>query len=114
MEIKINIEFAKKYGVDAAIFISRLDSMIFDGICKYKNCYDDKCWVKISIEDFAKKFEFWTPAQIRLIIDKLKQAGVLLTGNFGDDKFDRTVWYTIDYDAAGVGGGCKPLYQIRR
>lgn len=107
------IEFAKKHGVNSAIFTACLEENLFHNLSTCQGAYNDRVWVKGSIEEFAKYFEFWTTAQIRQIIDKLKKAGVLLTGNFNENKLDKTMWYTIDFKVAGLSG-CRPFYKNKR
>lgn len=95
MDIILNGELAKKYGVNSAIFIRNLYYWISKNACNGKHYYDGRYWAYNSIEAFAKNLDFWSEGQIRRIIDNLKKAGVLLVGNFNDHKYDRTVWYSL-------------------
>ena len=44
---------------------------------------------------FVKLFPFWTTDQVRRIISKLKNEGVIYTGNYNKAGFDRTQWYAL-------------------
>ncbi len=95
MDIIVNGELAKKYGVNSAIFIRHLYYWISKNACNGKHYYDGRYWSYNSMESFAKSLDFWTESQIRHIIEKLKKEGVLLVGNFNDHKYDRTAWYSL-------------------
>ena len=40
-------------------------------------------------------FDYLTPNQIRYALDKLRESGLILTGNFNKTTYDRTLWYTL-------------------
>lgn len=43
-------------------------------------------------------FEFWSESTLRRIFTSLEKKGILIVGNFNKMGFDRTKWYSIDYD----------------
>jgi len=80
---------------------------------------EGRWWVWNSTEAWTSNFPFWTPAVMRTILSslrhtyepkgikrgavvvkdsRLRRGPVLLTGNFNRKGYDRTLWYTIDYD----------------
>ena len=96
MEYSFNAQIARQYGVDGAIFIHSLHWWIVKNRANGRHYYDGRWWTYNTVDAFTKLFPFWTPKQLRRIIDKLKSDGVLYTGNYNDQPFDRTQWYALD------------------
>lgn len=83
-------------------------------------------WVYNSLSDWRTNFPFWSKRTIHRAINALKCAGeasmkgadakvqrdpLLIVLNFNTKTFDRTLWYTINYDGlsdfeAALGGAC--------
>ena len=85
---------AAKYGFEEAIF---LDSIIFwwrTNRDNGRNFEEGRYWTYNTVKTYAERFPWWSEAQIRRIIARCKDKGALLTGNFNEDKRDRTVWYS--------------------
>lgn len=82
--------------VDKAIILQQLNYWVK----KSKNYHDGRPWVYNSMESWAKQFP-WIKSKttIKKHFKDLKKLGLVLTGNFNQYSFDRTTWYTIDYEA---------------
>lgn len=82
--------------VDKAIILQQLNYWVK----KSKNYHDGRPWVYNSVEAWAKQFP-WIKSKttIKKHFKDLKKLGLVLTGNFNQYSFDRTTWYTIDYEA---------------
>lgn len=55
-------------------------------------------WVYNTYEQWQQQFPFWSIRTIRRTITKLENEGFLLSGNFNKVGFDKTKWYSINYD----------------
>lgn len=66
-----------------------------------KNFYDGHYWTYNTFEEWQKQFPFWTTRTIQNIIAKLEKQGYLISANYNKSKFDRTKWYTINYEKIG-------------
>lgn len=66
---------------------------------KSKHNYDDRQWVYNTSAEWQEQFPFWSEATIRRTFASLRDKGVVLTGNYNKAGFDRTLWYSIDYEA---------------
>ena len=88
---------AVRYGVDAAVMLWNLDFWIQKNKANGKHFHDGFYWTYNSAKAFAELFPFWSAGQIRRILTKLEEAGVVKTGNFNSSAYDRTIWYAIDY-----------------
>lgn len=89
---------ATKIGVDAAIVLQQVHYWVEVNRKKNSNLHDGAYWTYNSIKDWNKCFPFYGERTIQRIFKKLKDLGVLKVGNFNKAKFDKTSWYTIDYD----------------
>lgn len=95
MEYSFDIEHAKRYGVDEAIMIKNLQFWIMKNKASRKHEHDGRTWTYNTAEAFAELMPFWTPKQIRRVLDSLKMQGVLLIGNYNLTAYDRTAWYAF-------------------
>lgn len=57
-----------------------------------------RAWVKLSIEDWQEKCPFWGPGTVKRTLRKLVKAGVLFAARFPANRFDRSLWYSINGD----------------
>jgi hypothetical protein len=55
-------------------------------------------WVYNSYKEWEDQFPFWSNATIRRILGNLEKQGLVEARELNRAKFDRTKWYTIDYD----------------
>lgn len=63
------------------------------------NKRDGRTWVYNSMSAWLKQFP-WVKSRTTLTrhFDKLKKLGLILTANYNRAGFDKTIWYSIDYD----------------
>ena len=87
---------AQKYGVDEAIFVHNLYFWIVKNEANGRHFYDGKYWTYNSAEAFVDLFPFWTPKQVRRIIDSLAEKGAIYVGNYNAKALDRTKWYALN------------------
>ena len=59
---------------------------------------DGRYWIYNTYEAWIEQFPFWSKPTIVRTIMNLEKTGVVLTANYNKAKFDKTKWYTIDYD----------------
>jgi hypothetical protein len=64
--------------------------------------YDERKWLYNSYPEWGRQFPFLSVDQIRRAIEHLEDLHLLLVGNYNKKGFDRTKWYTIDYDALDI------------
>lgn len=91
-----DVKDAEKYGVDGAIMINNFRFWIAKNKANKKHFYDGNYWTYNSVEAFSELFPYWTKAQIRRILNKLIEQGVLGVGNFNKSSYDRTKWYCLN------------------
>lgn len=89
-------DVAEKFGTDCATFISHMQYWIAKNAANERHFYEGRYWTYNSLSALERLFPFWTRRQIERIIRDLKKAGVLLTGHYSKNSYDRTTFYSID------------------
>lgn len=112
-------DVACSLGVNAAILIYNLDWWITKNKVDGRNYFDGRYWTYNTAKGYAKLFPFWNEDTIRKLLAKLEKDGVLISGNYNEDKRDRMKWYTINYEsglirenfplAFGKNAECTPI-----
>lgn len=85
----------KLNSVDKAIMLQQIHYWLL----KSGNEKDGKKWVYNTVHDWAKQFPWLTEKTVQRYLKNLEDMGLLVTANYNKAKFDRTKWYSIDYDA---------------
>ena len=106
-ELLINKDKVVMASVDLAIVVGDLEeAVVLNQISywleRYKelghNFKDGKYWVYNSYQKWHEdNFPFWHPSKIQRIFKSLETKGLLLSANYNKAGFDKTKWYTIDY-----------------
>ena len=91
----IDEQIAVKYGVNEALMISCLKFWIEKNRANDSNYYDGRYWTYNSIKALTKLFPFWSTKQIRNILQRLRDEGVIIMGNYNNSQYDRTLWYAF-------------------
>ena len=104
MNYTFDIEIAKEYGVNEAILITNLQFWIKKNQANEKNYYEGHYWTYNSIKAWQKLFPFWTEKTIRTILNHLIEKGVIITGNYNQSKYDRTLWYAFADEPRWLNG----------
>jgi hypothetical protein len=91
-----NVADAKQYGVDCAIILYNIRWWLDKNKANHRHLYDGKVWTYNSMKAFAELFPYFSESQIRRRLQKLEDAGVIITGNYNKNKYDQTLWYTVN------------------
>ena len=91
------LEDARLYGLLAAVLLNDLEMHI--AFCEgHKDGYNDgkKFWVRMSLDEWQSTHDYVTKRQIRDALKTLEEMGAILTSNFNENPFDKTMWYTLN------------------
>ena len=94
-EYYFNAELAQRHGVNGAIFLHSMAFWVAKNRANGRHFHQGRTWTYNTLEALSRLFPFWTRRQLERIIARLREEGVLLTGNFSEDKTDRTIWYAL-------------------
>jgi len=86
-------EIATKVGVNAAVLYQNIVWWTQKNAANGKHLHDGRHWTYNSIKAFDALFPYLTSKQIRTALDKLEDAGLILSGTFNKAGYDRTKWY---------------------
>lgn len=95
MEYSFDIDHAAQYGVEEAIMLKNFIHWIRYNKANGLNEHDGRTWTYNSKVALAKLFPFWSEAQIKRILQSLRDQGVLIIGNYNKIAYDRTLWYAF-------------------
>lgn len=87
-------DIANLVGVPAAVIYQNIYFWCEKNKANKKNTHDGKIWTYNSTRAFAEQFSYLTDRQIRTALDKLEEAGLIISGSFNKSSYDRTKWYT--------------------
>ncbi len=88
------MDLAAKYGTDAAIFLHNIVYWTLKNQSEDRHFHEGRYWMQASLNGLAALYPLWSAPQIKRIIAKLRDAGVLLVGDFNEDRMVRTNWYS--------------------
>lgn len=87
------MDVADRYGLDAAVFLHNIVYWTLKNKAEERHYHDGRYWTYASRKALAKMYPLWSDSQIKRIISKLREDGVLLVGDFNEDRMVRTNWY---------------------
>lgn len=85
-------------GLHESMIIQQVQYWISINKKEGRNYIDGKYWTYNTFEAWQKQFPFWTTRTIQNLVAKLEKKGYLISANYNKSKFDRTKWYTLDYE----------------
>ena len=88
------MDLAVKYGADVAIFVHNIVYWVEKNAANRKNYYEGRYWTYNSMRALSELYPLWSRDQIKRLVKKCSDLGVILTGNFNEEKNDRVKWYT--------------------
>ena len=90
-----DIHIAELYGVNCAVILQNIWHWIRKNEANGMNYYDGNYWTYNSTKAFKELFPYLSQKQIETALKKLRDEGILVTGNYNAVKYDRTLWYAI-------------------
>lgn len=93
---------AKRYGINEAIILNSMIYWIEHNAANGKNFFDGYYWTFNTVESWAKQFNYMTTSQIRTTLKSLEKQGAIITGNYNETKYDRTLWYAVKHDVYAI------------
>ena len=84
---------ARELGLNEAIMLQQMHYWLI----KSSHEFEGVKWFYKTLEDWQTEFPFWSTMTIRRTLTNLEKQKVVRIGNFNKKKFDKTKWYTIEY-----------------
>lgn len=95
MHHHFDIGIATKYGVNVALFLDNMAFWLSKNVANKRHFHDGFHWTYNSQEAFLKLFPYWSRQNLRTVINKCLDEGLIITGNYNETKYDRTGWYAF-------------------
>ena len=100
-------ELAAVIGLNEAIVLNQIHYWIEKNKGDEIHYRDGRTWTFNTYKEWQEQFPFWGTATIVRTFEKLEKNGFIISGNFNKMKYDRTKWYSVNYDKVN-----EVLYQI--
>ncbi|UVX34654.1 MAG: hypothetical protein [Namikivirus tsukuho] len=97
-------DVAQLVGINAAVLLENISHWCEHNAANNANLHDGHYWTYNSTKAFSELFPYMTVNVLRTAIKKLKNNGLILTGNYNKSAYDRTMWYTLTEKAETLLG----------
>lgn len=99
-----DVDVAQLVGLNAAVLLENIAHWCEHNAANNTNLHDGHYWTYNSTKAFSALFPYMTVNTLRTAIKKLKNNGLILTGNYNKSAYDRTMWYTLTEKAETLLG----------
>ena len=110
MQHSFDVNIAKEFGILEAILLNNLEFWIAKNEANGTNYYDGTYWTYNSTKAFNELFPYVSQRQIQNALKKLKEKGIIQTGNYNKSSYDRTLWYAFTTEGKSIMQKCKMDY----
>lgn len=90
-----NEEVARIVSTDAAVIFQNIIWWIEKNKANKKNFFDDEYWTYNSASAFELLFPWMNKRKIERVLVELRESGLIKTGSYNTNKYDRTTWYAL-------------------
>lgn len=95
-QVACRVDLAAQYGLDVAVFIQNIYYWVRKNEANQEHFYDGRYWAHCSYRGLEKWFEpLWSMQQIKRIVSKCRDQGLILVGDYNPDGFTHTNWYSV-------------------
>ena len=110
MQHSFDVNVAKEFGILEAILLNNLEYWIANNKANGTNFYEGTYWTFNSTKAFNELFPYVSQRQIQNALKKLKEKGIIQTGNYNKSSYDRTLWYAFTTEGETIMQKCKMDY----
>lgn len=103
-QLSIQPQLAEMIGLNEAIVLQQINYWIITNEEQERDKQDKphyrdgRWWTYNTYDEWKKQFPFWSINTIKNTVKSLKKKELIITGTFNKKGYDRTLWYTINYD----------------
>lgn len=92
---QFDTEIAQQVGVNAAVIFQHIVFWCEKNAANGSNLREGRYWTYNSMAAFQELFPYLTFSQIRTALAKLEEVGLILSGEFNEDRWLRRKWYCV-------------------
>ena len=100
-------KIAELYGVNCAILLQNIWHWVRKNEANGRHFHDGCYWTYNSTKAFSALFPYLTQRQIETALKRLRDEGIILTGNYNEMKYDRTLWYAVTEKGKCILHSCE-------
>lgn len=100
-------DIAKEIGILPAILLQNINYWCEKNKANDKHLHDGFFWTYNSQKAFSELFDYASKRQIETALIKLKDDGYIITGNYNQVAYDRTLWYAITEKGKCISPKCE-------
>ena len=111
-EHSFSTEIAEKVGVNGAIIYKNIVFWCDKNEANDKHFHDGNYWTYNSTKAWKKLFPYMGESQIKTALKKLEECGLVVSGEYNENSYDRTRWFCPVEKAKianGVGGNSRTI-----
>lgn len=90
-----NTDIAAEYGIEEAIILEHIYFWCQKNKANNQNFFDGYYWTYNSVKAFKEIFYYMSEKKIANTLKHLEDEGLIKTGCYNTNKYDRTKWYAI-------------------
>ena len=107
MQHRFDTEIAKQYDIVTAILLDNFYFWIKQNEVNERNFKDGRYWTYNSKKAIAEWFPYLNERQLDYALKKMVEQGLIIKGNYNENKYDRTLWYAITDFGYSILQNCK-------
>ena len=92
-------KLATLIGLNESIVLQQVHYWLKGKEQRQQDYIDGRYWVYNTYKQWQEQFPFWHLNTLQRTFSSLERKGLLLSANYNKTNFDKTKWYSIDYDA---------------
>jgi len=106
MDHSFDIQFAKEYGINAAILYRNFQFWISINKANNKHLRDGRTWAYFSMRALADLHSYMNFGDVRAALLRLSagENSILIKGNLNKNQYDRTLWYAFRDEKTALTG----------
>lgn len=108
-----NTDLAEKFGIEKAILLDHICYWIAENERNEVNFIDGKTWVFNTAKALNEKFHYMSQRSLARYLNELERDGVLITGNYCKNHFNRTKWYALSDEYMHLLNDYKSASEIK-
>lgn len=106
---QFSTKIAKQYGLEESILLENIYFWVKKNKANNQNYHNGKYWTYNTVKAFNELFDYMTEAKIYRALKKLKDCGLIEIGEYNENKYDHTKWYTVTSKALELFGETEKL-----
>jgi DNA-binding PadR family transcriptional regulator len=110
MQHHFNTDIAKQYDIITAILLDNFYYWIEKNRLNERNFKDGRYWTYNTRKAILEWFPYLNERQLDYALKKMVEQGLLVKGNYNENKYDRTLWYAITDFGYSMLQNCKMYY----